>query len=89
MTKQELVHEVTAAMSPVGEYIVKEVIDAAIEVVAERLAHGEDVTLRGLGTLKVVTRAPKSVRNINTGEQFTMPATRRVKFIPGKDLKNI
>lgn len=69
------------------EYETRVMLDAAISTMKESLQRGEEITLRGFGTFKIKTRAPKTVRNINTGEQYVIGVTRRVVFEPGKDLK--
>lgn len=86
MTKQEI----TMRMSEITgktEYETRVMLDAAISTMKESLQRGEEITLRGFGTFKIKTRAPKTVRNINTGEQYVIGVTRRVVFEPGKDLK--
>lgn len=79
MIKQELI-EAVAAKTGANEYETRKAIEATLDTIKEALTSGEDVTLRGFGTFKVKTRAPKSVRNINTGEQYTIASTRRVVF---------
>ena len=64
-----------------------EVIRAFLDVVEERLAAGENVTLPGLGTLKVVMRDERAFRNPQTGEMVQKPRTQVVKFKPSPGLK--
>lgn len=48
---------------------------------------GEDVTLRGFGTFKVVRRKARRGHIFKTGESVLVPEQTTVKFIPGKKLK--
>lgn len=63
------------------------------EIVAEfrgaldrALKKGEAVSIRGLGTFKVVKREAKRGRNPRTGEVIEIPAHEVVKFTPSKSL---
>jgi len=70
-----------------SEYEAKQMLEAALEAITLSLQNGEEVTLRGFGSFKIKTRAPKLVRNINTGESFYTQSQRRVVFEPSKELK--
>jgi len=58
-----------------------------IKTLADTLIAGDDVELRGLGTLEVKERKTYSARNPKTGEAVTVPSHRRVIFRPGRELK--
>ena len=88
MIKQDIIDAVVTR-TRLSEVDAKAMVEAAVEAVKEALQNGEEVALRGFGTFKVKIRAPKSVRDMNTGEQYTIPSKRRVVFEPGKDLKEI
>jgi len=65
-----------------AEGIVKDVfnsIDGALE-------EGENVSLKGFGTFKKVTRAARTCRNPQTGETVKVPKKQVVKFKPSKEL---
>ena len=59
---------------------------AEAEACAARLAAGDDVTLPGIGRLKVKARAARMVRNPRTSELMPLPARRCVTFNAGKKL---
>ena len=65
---------------------VEVVLDALAEACAGRLAAGDDVTLPGIGRLKVKARAARMVRNPRTSELMSLPARRCVTFNAGKKL---
>ena len=58
-----------------------------IKALVDALIAGDDVELRGLGTLEVKERKTYSARNPKTGESVTVPSHRRVIFRPGRELK--
>lgn len=70
-----------------SEYEARVMLEAMVSTVTESLQKGEDVVLRGFGSFKVKTRAPRMVRNIHTQELYMIGKQRRVSFEPGKDLQ--
>ena len=62
-------------------------ITAFVENVKQALKEGDKVTLIGFGTFSVVDTKEKTGRNPQTGNEIKIAASRRVKFKPGKDLK--
>jgi DNA-binding protein HU-beta len=61
--------------------------DAFLNAVSGALRNGEKVNVSGLGAFTVSERAERAGRNPKTGESITIPASRAVKFKPGKELK--
>lgn len=59
-------------------------VDGALRVIAETLAKGESIVLRGFGTFSVVDKPERTVRNIHTGEPLVIPAHKSVLFRPSK-----
>lgn len=64
-------------------------IDGLSEAVISSLASSGAVYLRGFGTFKVEQRAARKGRDIQHGTIIDVPAHKVVKFIPGKQLKNV
>lgn len=62
-------------------------VNAALSAIAAALAGGESVTLAGFGTFEVVSRAPRTARNLQTGELMTLKATKIAAFRPAPALK--
>lgn len=85
MTKQDVITAMAEEMGR-SDYEAREFLDAAIKVMTSMLNHGDDIVIRKFGTFKVKMCPPKKVRNINTGEAFTLGARRKVVFEPGKDI---
>ncbi len=86
MKKYDLITQVSSETGK-SFYETKVLVAAIIEQMTKELQGGGVIKLNGFGTFKVKRTAPKSVRNINTGEQYVMPASRKVVFEPGKNLK--
>lgn len=60
-------------------------VDAVLRVIAETLAKGESVNLRGFGAFAVVNKAERILKNIHTGKPVTIPAHKSVRFKPSKE----
>ena len=62
-------------------------LQAFCSVAAAELLAGGEVSLPGLGKLKVKETNARTGRNPRTGEAIEIPAGRKVVFSPGKDFK--
>ena len=51
------------------------------------LLDGGEISLPGLGKLKVKETSARTGRNPRTGERIDIPASRKVVFTPGKEFK--
>lgn len=87
MTKDELVQKLHAKSGLPTKAMSEKALDAIIAVWSETLQAGDVVTLTGFGTFKVAERAARTGRNPRTGEEISIPASKNVKFTPGKILK--
>ena len=61
--------------------------DSFLDAITQALRRGERVNVAGLGNFTVAERAARQGRNPKTGEAIQIPASRNVKFKPGKELK--
>ncbi|MCL5037765.1 MAG: HU family DNA-binding protein [Chloroflexi bacterium] len=64
-------------------------IDAALDIIAEKMAAGEKVMLVPFGTFEVKTRKPRMGRNPRTGEPVEIGVRKAAAFRPGKGLKKL
>lgn len=64
-------------------------VDGVLRVIKETLAKGEEVTLRGFGTISVVQREERNAVHFKTKEPIVVPAHRSVKFRISKELKDL
>ena len=86
MTKNELAKEV-AVSEKLHLSTVHQTLDGILRVIKEALAKGEEVTLRGFGTLSVVQREERNAVHFTTKEPIVVPAHRTVRIRISKELK--
>lgn len=87
MTKNDIVKKVTI-LDGIDRELAEKAVNVMINSIKESLVNGESLFLRGFGTLQVVTRKAKQVRNIKAGTSFTMPAWKKPVFKPSKSFVN-
>jgi len=85
MTKSDLIQQVAKdtglSQNQTGK-IVNEIFDA----IADALQNGEDVRITGFGTFRTAETKERAGRNPRTGEEITIPASKRVSFTAGSGL---
>lgn len=86
MTKTELIAQV-AGEAQVKKVDAEKAINALIRIVSEALKKEGRLAMAGFGTFVVAERKAREGRNPQTGKPIKIPATRVVKFKPGKQLK--
>ncbi len=87
MTKAELIDKI-AAEANLTKAGVERPVNAFLEAVMDVLAKEGKLTLTGFGTFVVEERQERMGRNPRTGEDIVIPASKVVKFRPGKILKD-
>ncbi|WP_368223531.1 HU family DNA-binding protein [Bacillus velezensis] len=87
MNKTEFVGEVAEKLG-VAKKEATPKVEAVFNVIVETLAKGESIKIPGVGTFEVRERAARKGRNIQTGEEIEIPASKAVKFKPAKALKD-
>ena len=94
MTKKELMDAILESFSdqkhgkPTSRLQAESFFEAFCDVAAAELIGGGEITLQGVGKLKVKETAPRRARNPRTGEEIKIPEGRKVMFVPGKDFKD-
>lgn len=86
MNKADLINEVAKVVSTKKE--AQSAVDCVIESITKALKKGDDVTLVGFGTFKVVKRKARKGRNPQTGAEIKISASKAPKFTAGKGLKD-
>lgn len=86
MTKAELVAKI-ADKANLTKANAERALNAFLESVEDVLVSEKKLTLTGFGTFVVEDRKQRTGRNPRTGAEITIPATKVVKFRPGKLLK--
>ena len=64
-------------------------VDSVIETITSELKSGGDVRLVGFGTFLVTKRKATTGRNPRTGESIQIAASKKPKFLAGKQLKEL
>jgi DNA-binding protein HU-beta len=85
MTKADLVSKI-AGSGGVTKAQAEKAVEGFVAAVSEALASGDKVTLVGFGTFSVGKRSAREGRNPRTGAKIKIPASKVVKFKPGKGL---
>jgi DNA-binding protein HU-beta len=87
MNKAELVADVAERMSE-PKAKAEEAVDAVFEAIKDELKRGGDIRLPAFGVFDVKDTAARTARNPQTGEEVKVPAGKKVRFKPGKALKD-
>ena len=89
MNKKEFLNEIYKEHS--GElpakYIVENTFNAMCAVMAAELLGGGEISLPGVGKLKVKKTVAREGRNPRTGAVLTIPARRKAVFTESKNLR--
>ncbi|MEZ0225826.1 MAG: HU family DNA-binding protein [Alphaproteobacteria bacterium] len=88
MNKNELIDFISKkTSSEVSKVLITEIIDLAFQGIEAELKNGGEARFVGFGSFKVTRRKASTGRNPRTGETIKISASNRVKFTPGKELK--
>jgi len=63
------------------------IIDQLLAEIKSSLAAGKKTEIRGFGVFKVRRTKRKVARDLSTNTEIVIAPTRRVKFVPGKQMK--
>jgi len=86
MTKSELVTRVAERLPYMTLKDAEIIVDTIFESMADALAQGDGIEVRGFGSLKVKDREEREGRNPMTGESVHIPAKKSPFFRIGKEL---
>lgn len=87
MTKSELIEALAEKHSDLPLKEVETAVKSIIDNMAETLASGERIEIRGFGSFSLHYRAPRVGRNPKTGESVSLDAKYVPHFKPGKELR--
>jgi integration host factor subunit beta len=88
MTKSELIELIAAKQTQLSIKDVELAVKTIIEQMAETLAAGERIEIRGFGSFSLHYRAPRVGRNPKTGESVALVGKHVPHFKPGKELRD-
>jgi DNA-binding protein HU-beta len=87
MTKDQLISDIAEAIDT-PKNIVRAALEQLSEIVSDALENGDEITLPGIGKLKVSERPARSGRNPQTGQALQIAAKKVVKYVPAKALND-
>ena len=88
MIKSELVQRISSSQPHLYKRDVENVVNAIFDTIAQAMAQGDRVELRGFGTFSVRKRAPRVGRNPRTGETVEVDSKAVPFFKTGKELRD-
>lgn len=88
MTKNDIAVELCKRIPDLPKSTALHVVEGMTEILSDAFTRGENVYLRGFGSLEVKTTKEKKARNINAGTTVIIPAQRTVKLRLSNLLKN-
>ena len=86
MTKSELIHRIAEKQSQIVERDVELAVKTMLDQMAECLAGGGRIEIRGFGSFTLRFRRARVGRNPKTGTPVSLPARYAPYFKPGKRL---
>lgn len=87
MIRSELLHELHRDNPELRAEEIEQVVDVFFDEIAQRLAEGGRVELRGFGAFSTREREARTGRNPRTGETVEVPAKRVPYFKAGKEIR--
>ncbi len=87
MIRSELLLELGKANPELRPDDIERIVDVFFDEIAQRLADGGRVELRGFGAFSTRTRDARKGRNPRTGETVEVPGKRVPFFKPGKEMR--
>ena len=88
MTKSRLIASISAKNPHLTQREIAHIIETIFDAMADALAHGERIELRGFGAFTLRSRLGRLGRNPRTGEIVHVPPKAAPYFRSSKDLLN-
>lgn len=86
MNHSELVTTLAASIE-LTKTDTSEILSVLYQIIADELLEGQEVTLHGLGKLKVKQTNARTMKNPQTGAAINVPAKTKVVFVSSSTLK--
>lgn len=87
MTKSELIERMAERQSQLSAKDVELAVKSMVEQMAQTLASGDRIEIRGFGSFSLHYREPRLGRNPKTGESVGLAGKYVPHFKPGKELR--
>lgn len=89
MNKLELIASVQKSLGGISKAEADRVVNAVLDGIKAGIKKSKTVQLIGFGTFKVASRKARMGVNPKTGEKLKIKASKTVRFVAGKALKEI
>ncbi len=87
MTKSELIERVARRQEQLAYRDIELAVKTMLELMAQQLATGRRIEIRGFGSFSLHYRPGRVGRNPKTGDPVSLPAKHVPHFKPGKELR--
>lgn len=87
MTKSELIERVAQRQTQLAYRDIELAVKTILELMAQRLAGGDRIEIRGFGSFSLHYRPGRVGRNPKTGDPVRLPEKYVPHFKPGKELR--
>lgn len=88
LTKSELIDSMASKQDQLSVKDVELAVKTMIDTMADVLAHGGRIEIRGFGSFSLHYRAPRVGRNPKTGDTVALTGKYVPHFKPGKELRD-
>lgn len=87
ISKAQLINDIAEATDS-SKNTISTVLEQLSEIVADALENDGEITLPGIGKLKVAERPARTGRNPQTGKAIEIAAKKVIKYVPAKALSD-
>ena len=87
MIRSELLQALAKANTELRPEDLRLALDTFFDLIADRLASGGRIELRGFGAFSTRQRSPRKGRNPHNGESIDVPSKNEVYFRPGREMR--
>ena len=87
MVKSELITALSKTQNQLPKQDIEMAVNAILDHMSKTLAVGGHVEIRGFGSFSLNYQEPRIGRNPKTGERVQVTGKHKVRFKPGKELK--
>lgn len=87
MTKKEFVEEIVEKGLAKTKVDATKIAECVIEIIRDGIVNNNPLAITGFGKFEVVDVQARVGRNPQTGEEVKIPARKKIKFVPSKELK--
>jgi len=88
MIKSNIIAQLAAKQTSYSEEDIGSAVNRLIELLADSLAKGKRIEIRGFGSFRLHFHGVRQAHNPKTGQKITTTEKYRAHFKPGKELRD-